>query len=1155
MNKEEYLKKVMMFQNASNANNDIKKDFPTFKKKIEFKNNQNKILENNEKFESTRKQNKIIEIAKKFESTNKQNKIIENTKKFEPTNNQNKIIENAKKFESTNKQNKIIENTEKYEPTNNQNKIIEDDTKFGPTNNQNKIIENEKKFESNNNQNKIIEHSTKFEHTNNQNKIIENAKKFEPTNNQNKIIENAKKFEPINNQNQIIENATKFERTNNQNQIIENATKLESTNNQNQIKENTAKLEPIINNQNQIIENATKLESTDNQNQIIENTSKFEPTNNQNQIIENAIKYESNNNQNKNIENNNQIGFTEEQYKIIEIIIKFSSSNNHNEYIENINSLNLNIELTSDYITNLFKTLENYEKDNLEDLVDEWLRIYYYIEIKESPLSKYKYFEIGFEKCNYMFVVPEKFRFSFICLYTKIINDSLVLYPKDFNKVKEILDKHEKEIGITQNWIIIAPCVELKKNIQNFHENKNIYKFVGYCPDINHNHSEDFFLLQFPKYFGVQPSGYKIIETLFKLSNIFYYRKRQKYEIVNDDNVIDLRYDRNVLIDVKNECSKNHVLEEKCIKFHNFQIDDDQSYFAFINLYTLLERNIEIKNIETLIYIVGKFPDYVKVMNDAIQNKIVSAYFLRNYTMLYLYFSNYPYLFGALTDEEIDNIISSFKPGITLMELSQKCIQGIHSLSFLCDDLCQKIFDGLSILNDKEQLKNLQRLLIEFFCASEQISQGVDFNELSKYYQIKNYIRDIDFCLGKFILCILNNYCNYPYKFELTHPYINKEMRFSYYTLYTQHLKKDNDNNETEELKALNKAIKYNDTIVIGDEDFHNLIRKMNLPCKNINYINFNEIETFFQKPKKTKYNKCKYFLIINEKKGIEYIETIKYICNIFALKIIVIIYVQNKNIKIDKKILQTPIMPTILTYSEKDILNYYTDNYDRLREIKIKYLGEIKMIELLISNNYNFNFPKIDETKIFGEQDNGWELIKNVDDNLFSLVKINNIFGFTAIDGFIVDMYQVYKENNCLDLFINYYGNYFGEDYVVEQQMSSVATTKMFLYAYTLEEKNGKSYYAIMNNDFRSGNSKKICRYFPMIRSLYTLIKRKYIKSYSGDVYRAAYFKKELLDEIKPGKKLLNSSLWSSSKKLSVAKKFLINYKKNILLHVKIKE
>ena len=62
-------------------------------------------------------------------------------------------------------------------------------------------------------------------------------------------------------------------------------------------------------------------------------------------------------------------------------------------------------------------------------------------------------------------------------------------------------------------------------------------------------------------------------------------------------------------------------------------------------------------------------------------------------------------------------------------------------------------------------------------------------------------------------------------------------------------------------------------------------------------------------------------------------------------------------------------------------------------------------------------------------------------------------------------------------------------------------------------------------------------------------------MKSHSGDVYRATYFKKELIDEIKPGKKLLNASLWSSSKKLDVAKTFLFQYKKNILLHTKVKE
>ena len=78
----------------------------------------------------------------------------------------------------------------------------------------------------------------------------------------------------------------------------------------------------------------------------------------------------------------------------------------------------------------------------------------------------------------------------------------------------------------------------------------------------------------------------------------------------------------------------------------------------------------------------------------------------------------------------------------------------------------------------------------------------------------------------------------------------------------------------------------------------------MNLPCKNIYYLNENEISNFFKKPKKinNKYNICKYFLIANEKFGIKFLETIKYICNVFALKIVNITYIQDKNAKIDKK-------------------------------------------------------------------------------------------------------------------------------------------------------------------------------------------------------------------------------------------------------------
>jgi hypothetical protein len=321
-------------------------------------------------------------------------------------------------------------------------------------------------------------------------------------------------------------------------------------------------------------------------------------------------------------------------------------------------------------------------------------------------------------------------------------------------------------------------------------------------------------------------------------------------------------------------------------------------------------------------------------------------------------------------------------------------------------------------------------------------------------------------------------------------------------------------------------------------------MKKMNLPCKNIYYLNENEISNFFKKPKKinNKYNICKYFLIANEKFGIKFLETIKYICNVFALKIVNIIYIQDKNAKIDKKILQAPIIPTILTYCEKDILNYYLDNYERLKERNITDGNKFDSFEQEL---FDYKFPKLSETKIIKEQDNGWDMIRNVNINLFKLVSYNRILGYIDKDKFVRDMYEVYKENNCLDLFVNYYGNYFGAQNIIEQQGSLVASVKMFLYAYTLEENNGKSFYSIMNNDLRSGNSAKICRYLTMIRSIYNLIQGKYLKSFSGDVYRATYFKQELIDEIKPDKKMLNASLLSSSKKQSVAKKFRFMYKK----------
>ena len=159
----------------------------------------------------------------------------------------------------------------------------------------------------------------------------------------------------------------------------------------------------------------------------------------------------------------------------------------------------------------------------------------------------------------------------------------------------------------------------------------------------------------------------------------------------------------------------------------------------------------------------------------------------------------------------------------------------------------------------------------------------------------------------------------------------------------------------------------------------------------------------------------------MNEKNGIEYLETIKYLSNEYALKIVIILYIQNKNFKIDKKILQESLVSIILTYCEKDILNYYNDHFNILTSYK---------------------FPKISETKIVKEEDNGWDMKRDININIFDSVKVEKVFGFYRSDIFIRNMYKVYKENNCLDLFIKYYGNYFGADFIVEEGGSNIISS-----------------------------------------------------------------------------------------------------------------
>ena len=133
------------------------------------------------------------------------------------------------------------------------------------------------------------------------------------------------------------------------------------------------------------------------------------------------------------------------------------------------------------------------------------------------------------------------------------------------------------------------------------------------------------------------------------------------------------------------------------------------------------------------------------------------------------------------------------------------------------------------------------------------------------------------------------------------------DRRYRYYKLYTVHLKNDKHNDNLKEKKIFNKAIKYNHTVVIGNDKFHKTIAEMKVPSKYIYYLKETEIINFLEEKRNVKYKIVKYFFIMEGKRGIEFLETIKYISNVFGLKIVVIVYIANKSVKIDKKYYKHP--------------------------------------------------------------------------------------------------------------------------------------------------------------------------------------------------------------------------------------------------------
>lgn len=101
-------------------------------------------------------------------------------------------------------------------------------------------------------------------------------------------------------------------------------------------------------------------------------------------------------------------------------------------------------------------------------------------------------------------------------------------------------------------------------------------------------------------------------------------------------------------------------------------------------------------------------------------------------------------------------------------------------------------------------------------------------------------------------------------------------------------------------LKFATEASRIKDTIILGDKQFRNNIKALNLPCERINDLDDNMLDLFFYKPFKInkKYNVVKYFVIC-EKKDFDdkYLEQLTNLSSKYGFAYLFLVYIKNEQL------------------------------------------------------------------------------------------------------------------------------------------------------------------------------------------------------------------------------------------------------------------
>ena len=320
--------------------------------------------------------------------------------------------------------------------------------------------------------------------------------------------------------------------------------------------------------------------------------------------------------------------------------------------------------------------------------------------------------------------------------------------------------------------------------------------------------------------------------------------------------------------------------------------------------------------------------------------------FLQIFEVAYQLSFELPTTYYTLSFETVKNLIEDFKQKQKFIpvisdKLYSFVINNRKQIEEYDDTDIYKIFDVLFLSSPDFQIEVIKSTLS--FCMTD-----INFNDNNISYSFIKLFQDIGFCI-RILYCslnahILNDRYSYEYEFDVRILYYcNLIANVVYKYEYPSHL-----------MELATESSRIKDTIILGDKQFRNHIKGLNLPCKRINELEDNMLESFFEKPyvEEKKYKIIKYFVICQDVKlETKYLEEFKRLSSKYGFSYLFLVYVKNKKL-IDIKDSLKKLTSIYYFLDDRELIEIYKDNNERLRPPLAGYLPE------------NEHFPEYKKTK-----------------------------------------------------------------------------------------------------------------------------------------------------------------------------------------------